>query len=787
MRRLVGYDLTGWRDYAVRNWSAGSSQELTENTEVIVSGGIGGVVVRVRKDGMQNPFVGGFQALRAPHGLGEGWGPLGFEKRRMRIVDLLAKPTGKASEITSALRALADPKDSNHFRNTTAVLAIPDTGEFELEQEELLEAFRLLGVNIDSLLIWRPVLACLTAIEDGDCEGIETVGVVGHDAVGLTSQKIKLRKVNGQLAPERRKSGQSHPWKGGLCSLLQEAHKAMLTPLGRAHKRSIDTDFGRWIVPLALGESLPRKIVRQPDGGWRILEFPTEQVSEFAQIPSTIVNLLRECQIILVDTPTSGSIRGRLVNSIRSEFKVRVRALEHHDLARGGLIAAGKIARGEPVYFDFLPQISTIVQVDWKAKNYDLVQNEKPLPAGRIYRSAKPAQMGILPDSEQIKVYLRKEAEDQCRLAIVRLPYGTERAANVNLHVEQTPAAGRARLTLVSEIFPTPRTVDWETAKVQDESWEVLIKNLQPDPPSIPKRQVLPNSLNLWHHAWRRQFGLRLTLVEAYVSDQYAWKKLANQMSAHRNGGYAISSDGKLPMGLDEYANAALEKATQAAEDHVVRRLNQLVFDNNDSLRFLTWQFRRCPKRIVSELLEAVEKPTHTFLRGPGGSQLVYQALGRVVNDFNDLRKVFKHLLKLKPEDWKRDQLACAAQLLARTDAPTEILDRQGIEFFVNVVLRANRCAIGGDYTSKYFYTPYILVGLLRSRERDLYSLIAGRDILADKLLDSTQNVIADLETRRFPDGSRIQRIRDVLNDCCDELKGKGSNPDILYILDKLA
>ena len=68
MKKLVGFDLNGWNDFAAKNWLEVPGQETIENVEQIVHGGVGGAVVKVSEATKADVFVGGMQALRAPHG-----------------------------------------------------------------------------------------------------------------------------------------------------------------------------------------------------------------------------------------------------------------------------------------------------------------------------------------------------------------------------------------------------------------------------------------------------------------------------------------------------------------------------------------------------------------------------------------------------------------------------------------------------------------------------------------------------------------------------------------------
>ena len=72
MRRIVGLDLNGWRDFAARDWSP-EDLEAKDDALRIIDGGIEGVAVR----DLDDRWLGGPQAVLAPHGRGPGWGRIG--------------------------------------------------------------------------------------------------------------------------------------------------------------------------------------------------------------------------------------------------------------------------------------------------------------------------------------------------------------------------------------------------------------------------------------------------------------------------------------------------------------------------------------------------------------------------------------------------------------------------------------------------------------------------------------------------------------------------------------
>ena len=787
MRRLVGYDLNGWRDLAARNWMEQPGEDDSGAVELVVSGGIGGVVVGLGEAGCD--LMGGAQALRAPHGLGPGWGPVGAADRRARVVDLLADPGAYVAALAAALRGMADPAGTGWRGPTTAVLAIPDAGAYENEQEALIRTLRALRVTGDSLLVWRPVLACLAALDAGFLGEVEQVGVVGHTGPGLTAQRLRIRHDRDTLAPERRSDGRLHAWDGGLFALEAHARRALVAA-SATPDRADHLAAARCLVPLALGDAPGAEAVRLASGGWEVVA-PDPFAPALPPIPPTLVEQLADCEIVLLDTPTAGAMRAALVDVLSSGLPTPVCPLPHEAIARGGLVAAGRIARGEPTYFDFLPQLSTIIQDAMGARSFDLIGPEEVLPAGRVYRSPNPARLGLAADATTIRIYLRKQKADACRIAEVPLAAPTGRTTTVKLDVEQAPAAGRARLSLTSDAFPTPLQVDWERAEILQESWEELLESLQRTTPAIPNRVVLSCGLDVWHGR-NGSDGLEALLRQNANLGRYDWGRLAGMMSARPYGRYAISSDGALPDGLSTRAVADLAAATAAAEDDVHARLDGTVEADNGSLKFLTWQFHRCPRWLLPPLLEALEAPTgrHPFVWHHANRQLIYHALGRIVRDDPEdadmVAKILDHLVALPEGTWNRDSVACAGFLLSRTDTAPALLDADRIRRVALEAERLNKAAIGGRYTSSYLYVPIVLVGLLRHRRHEPWLLVAGQDPLADGLRSSTEAVIDDMQ-RRFPGDPRVGRYRAILSEVCDWLSGEGRNPDLLIDLSNLA
>lgn len=129
--------------------------------------------------------------------------------------------------------------------------------------------------------------------------------------------------------------------------------------------------------------------------------------------------------------------------------------------------------------------------------------------------------------------------------------------------------------------------------------------------------------------------------------------------------------------------------------------------------------------------------------------------------------------------------MACAAFLLSRTDNAPLLLDRGAVEFIAKVAERKIREAVGQEFSARYSYRPYLLVGLLRWRLKDPWALVAGKDPLADRLLDATKELVKSLKRRMVRD-PRLVGHHQVLTQVCEELEGQGSNPNLLVDLESL-
>lgn len=772
-RKLCGYDLNGIRDFAARNWRIRPGEGTEFDTSVMFGGQILPSLVLAGADASAR-WIGGVQAELAPHGRGDGWGEVGKTARRMSVRQSLSlEPRGATGYLTSALRGLATGAEH-------AVVAIPDVPETtDAYRESLLAALSAARIKT-SLLVWRPVLACLFAIERKMIHEGQSVGVISHSAGGFSVQKLGVRRESGStapvLAPERRQFGgttTSHFGYDGLLALAREVIVDLSD--SRSAYREAALSIGR----LAMGQPNEAEILRKPNGDWEELNLPADLRLPPSDLNASGFEQLADCSVLLFETLAEGDVRGAIIRALAAVLEREPLVLPATSVAEGALVAAARLGPRDPIYFDFLPQISTIVQGSEGAMNFDLIDEGATLPAGRFYRSATPARFGIQPGQESFSVYLRKQLEQHPRKAVVPLGGTLDQTTPVDLWVEQMPAAGRAKILMQAPTLSRQFSVDWDTATEVHQQWEEIIADLATPLPTIPRRLILPCGMQAWQDSNRAPGLLSLLDLNADRA-RVDWDDLAAKLSQRPFGEYCISSDGKLPPDVPQDAIDKLARLTERAVVQVLERAMGRRTDTNDSLKFLTWQFRRCPPNISELLFDAWRAGDgHPFLTHPSHRMLVYQGLGRVAGSEESERRAVDLLFDRPTTAWVwREETACMAFLLSRSDSAPLLLDREQVNLLAERVVHEFEENLGTEYT-KFAYAPFLLVGLLRWRLKEPRALVVGLDPQATAMAEAVRAVLPDMrrKVRRLP---RLSKYIKILDDVHDELEGVGTNPNLL-------
>jgi hypothetical protein len=235
---------------------------------------------------------------------------------------------------------------------------------------------------------------------------------------------------------------------------------------------------------------------------------------------------------------------------------------------------------------------------------------------------------------------------------------------------------------------------------------------------------------------------------------------------------------------------AILDRLTERALAHLQDRISGWLVDDNESLRFLTWQFRRAPEIVQDLLLKAFDaqlsQSGHAFITHPMSWVLVYQGFGRICRDVQHEQEAFRHMFRRPVSSWSyRQETAAAAFLLSRSDTAPLLLERKDVERLASRVLLEFESELGGSYT-KFNYAPFLLGGLLRWRLKERNALVVGVDPLAGKLRSAIEKTIEDFDRRRNRNATFLRaasRYAPLMQQLMDELEGHGGNPNLLMEL----
>ena len=777
--KLCGYDVNGWHDCGARNWIAKPGEEEEIGPEHVGHSGALSSVVHAG-EGSDACWIGGSPAALAPHGLGGGWGRVGALERRHSVRALLEGQVENQEALAAAFTGIA--------RGARFNVAAIEEGLEETAQERLLHA--LTGARFSNpLLVWRSVLAVLSRFATWKPDRETLLGIVSQAADGFSVQTLRIRPAgrgSGVWAPERSRAATTVQSAFGYRSLVDLALQLVLGEEGLT-ARTAHRARARTVGRLALGHDVGSEVLRRENGDWEILSPPTKIDLPDELLAQEGFAQLAECDEVLFESLASGDVHDNARRICETAAQRRFTCLPSTSVAQGALEAARRVSVGEPVYFDFLPRISTIVVSGGEVANYDLIDASETLEAGRLYRSPRPAELAIPPGQERLSIYLRKDAEPHPRKAEVEVGKASAAPVPVSLWVEQKPAAGRARILLEAAEIGRRFMVDWEAANVVEEDWETLIDSLATPPPSIPSRLVLACGMYAWESGSRGP-GLTELLEQNVRRRRPDWDGLAMRLASRPYQRYCISSDGELPPEVTTDVIAELDELTDRALDETRARIKGGRQTSNDALRFLTWQFRRCPGEVSSMLLDCIserglEMFSHPFITHPSHAVLVYQGAARTIRDPGDERRLLKSILHLPLRSWNwRVETACLAILLSRSETAPLQLERSEVETMARRVLLEFKDNLGSDYT-KFYYAPFLLAGLLRFRLKEPRALVVGAEPVADRLAAAVDATLQDFDRKR-PRSERFdnaaQKYRPILSDLRDELLGSGQNPDLL-------
>ncbi len=790
MKRLAGIDLNGWHDRAARNWTPGHDDEEPGGEPQLVDAGIDPVVIWQGPEAAH--AVGGPQARYAPHGRGPGWGAIGASERRWPVREALAALADdtypKSLEaLAASVRAVCPAPDH-------VVAVVPDIADFdETRQDRLLRALRSAKVS-HPYLLWRPVALCLAAIEDGLCTAPETrVATVVHAPEGLQVQNLVVKRARrgDVVAPERAAVGTTLAWAGGLSALMESSAAS-----AQACHPELDPAVaaGSGIPGVhALGAEPEDEVVRLANGTWRLLTPPAPR-DQLPALPDALAAHAGAADVVLVDTPLQGRLRATYLRAIEERLGPRVHACDPTDAARGALVAADRIARGLPHYFDFLPQISILVLEDGEPVFRALVPEGETVPANELYRTVDPPRFRWPKGRASLDVFVKKQDAAGIRRWTVEREPGPPQNVEVAVVLEQRPAQGLAHIEVRGDAWAAlarnPIRLDWSRLEVDPRPEAQILEELRRPPPPYPDRVVFPTDPRMWQ-ALPRSAGFAQLVARCDPQDLDDVEGVSDVLSQGvvfdpPNGDRVrpVDSDGNVPEGVDPAAFDALTAAV--ADDALGEARRARPASTNTRLKFLTWCFPRCPDAVQQELLIALERPDHPWRAPYMANTLLWQGAGRCVADTEKIRHVFDLILRLDIGQMRAYHRACAANLLSRRDISFTVLTRDELSELAgraaHLVLQAKK----DGYKVNFDYGLRLTGGLLRYRIVAPYAWLPDLDPAGRQLEDALQTVQKDMDQRlaRSVD-FRLRRKRRQVEELLKFLGGSGGDPDLLRSLEE--
>jgi hypothetical protein len=799
MRRVLGLDLNGWRDFAARDWSVGIEEEQSSAPVRYLDGGIASAVV----DFGDNQCVSGPQAILSPIGRGGGWGDIGNPTLRRDIADLwlalLSRDVGGAfdRQMRAAVDALSVSADD-------IVLTVPDRTDFDDERQQIL-LDTLSGRRRKPVrLLWRSVAMALSAIQQGllprQVEGLKIL-CVQHAAEGLEVQTLRLRRLvdhGGVFAPERAGPGAILAPAVGLQRLLDVARHQFSDR--NPHLENENHEPSRLPMRMLLEGVKPdeSEILRLANGRWVKAGAPEARTVEAFDLRKCFGD--RECEVVLITTPLVDPWRGALLRAVRTAIGgaplVEMPATAN---ALGALAAGRRIEKGIPHYLDRLEQVSLIIMRDMEPVLEDLVPAEATAPANREYVSHPITNLSWPAGARSVDFYLRKGQEFRKWRTPDQSPPSERK--RLEMRLRQTAAQGRAKLSATSADWDALRNnpiyLDWSTLSVDPRAFEEIADELRPKP-VVPSRVTAKTHSETWRApingetlaevvgrfshlddssirklqlAMRRKYPVRKDLIDgAQAFGQFVYL-------------HALDYDGAVAAGVDAPLVAKLDLVLSTIADRLRKAAvsGRWVLTSNDPLRAATWAFGRCPETLQDQMFEALKAhfqiKSHPLLVPRQSAMVLIHGLGRTVTDWTRLGQ----LLDLLTENLVRPHvIAALSMILSRPMATPTALDENRVTRIARSLAKLlNELFLRRSFSVNLKYALLAVGGLLRYREIVPFSLVSAKSADAVLLIQALRPILDALQAPSIAVSGLHYKV-DLLREYIAALEGTGGKASLL-------
>lgn len=802
--RIMGLDISGWLDVAARDWDADDAENTKNDTQKvqILDGGAGSVAV---KDN-QGRWIGGPQAILAPHGLGAGWGDIGAPERRLSISECLSNIVSGLPGSPDASQALAAAVEGLGRHAELHMLNVPDLPELdEGARGRLLSIFprRMRPPR----LLWRPVALFLETLRVGRITRADlgrSFGFLIHSSNGFEFQSLRLCEDRGHrehLAPERDGYGVLIGSEMGLQQISQRVNEVVY----RVNPVLADKTFGRIEIAskLLTGQIAPgtKHVVRQNNGLWA--ELMTPHSMDLPQSDTWIEEICAEmddCEglkNLFFATP----VKAALADEILARLKQKVPATERvswQGLASGALKAGRLIERGLPHYFDRLTPISLAVFQGNEPVFSDLIGEKDTLPANKEFVS-KPYRDLEWPASKKMIEFFVLKGDTEVRHWVASMVEAPDRITPVELVLRQTPGQSWAKLQLSSPnwelLHRNPISLNWDNLQPLDVSPEEILQRLRRPPPTIPNRIIEQAHKDFWFGSPKFR-GIIEALDTGEINAAAMSAFLNRRMKTNFFFGAAervwpIGTDGELPVDLTNDHLIAFDKNITSIVGGIAQALKKHnALASNDELRCLTWMFTRCPDEIQTAIVEALEADLagkrHPLLEPLRAKTVLVQGAGRAVTGVERIRRILRVLTTVPPyKDTKppnSNTFAALAMILARRKEAPLALDEELVTRIARIV-SLELANVAGANNPKQFKTRFknalsALAGLFRYREIQPFALLRSENREASKLASDLESINKALKRA----GAKVPQAEDkitLVGELLKLLEGKG-DPNIL-------
>lgn len=854
MRTALGFDLNGLWDFVAEGDG--------ENPLVMKDLGIRGSIIRLAADHAEKDkphrWIGGAQAALAPHGRGPGWGKeIGAVENRVFWADVLnaivldSLTRSQAEAVSVFLDALIDEPSSAH-------VAVPDAVSFDEPARDRL--LRLLSQTrrLRATLLWRPIAAILGWTEEpADRLGflpapdmrIGVLSLMGGGIQFADAKLIRERWREGDLwVPERSVAGVEFRQSIGGEVLVEQGRQDLEATMREVDHATVSVANAPWRA--AVGERPGFELVRLPNRSWRRVPDTLNPRIEFSSsdIPEEFRARVAAAEALIIEGPMAGN--ERWVESVLQAIgvpKVPTYRGGRGLVASGCLASAMRAAAGQPIYYDFLPQLEINALVGGEPRFVELVPKHKRLLGGSVYRGAAPGEFAIGKGATRPVFFLFKEDFPKGRKAEVDLPEEADREHRISVSVEQSPGQGFAHVRVSSESFEALRTrpieLDWAGMELVDATREEILASLSGQGGlAYPDAVATPGHPFLWYPDHPK--GDLRDQLQAYIDrpllrsgsvDQKgreALQALRERFSKAENPAYvarrmglvceedasfrALDSNGRLPAakgdyevpaGAEDLLTSAMAKAGGEIREVLAHRLlRQDVKLLGDIVGFATWCFWQCPAPIVGLLIDIYAGRSSVKIH-----HILYrEGLGRVVHAPEDLTLYFDAVDEKLTEERRlvSSEFAALGRVLGTSTEAAAILRAETADMILedtsDQIAAQNDEASDTAFKRRFKASLLMLAALLRHRRVRRTFIDPEDGAVGESLVSHLTDALSRNEQfrkeqerlrnrRSGTDASkhnaaarRFERNADILRELIAMINGEGTDPNIIRKIDEM-